>query len=436
MGLAVTTHCPAFIRATADGFKDLFPRKTDYRAFVAALCAAFFGVSGYCDIVRFFLFSPSVSALCSFFQTPNFAPALARRHRRMLMRLYPQMQKEPSRFLWVLDDTIIKKSGESIWGVYWWWDHKSKSSVLGHKLLMLGIVDCKRQIFIPVAWEILHRESEDKNQKAIHEKSWQRALCLLEEVTAFGFPKFTVVADSWFSGEEFFEELVAKGFDFVMEIRCNRIVEFHGRSKVGQRVDGYFKEIRRENIYFHTRRKYAAERRLRLQNSKLTLKVVAVANKKSLEDECFAYYVASKLTWNASKVWSVFRNRWAIEVQFRDAKQIFALGEAAVRPQEAVELSIAIAMLALTVIRLEQCSRVGANEDQYVRPIPAGDIVRELKLENLKQSISKLAHETLGKPLRTKISRKLTARNLNGKPAEERRVTLHFGAQAVLAKSA
>ena len=93
-------------------------------------------------------------------------------------------------------------------------------------------------------------------------------------------------------------------------------------------------------------------------------------------------------------------------------------------------------MLALTVIRLEQCSRVGANENQYVRPIPAGDIVRELKLENLKQGISKLAHETLGKPLRTKISRKLTARNLNGKPAEERRVTLHFGAQAVLAKSA
>lgn len=436
MGFAVTTHCPSFVRSAADAFKDIFPKTTDYQAFVAALCASIFGVSGYCNIARFFLFSPSVSALCSFFQTPKLAFKIARRHKRMVMRLYPKMQTESSRFLWVVDDTIVKKSGRSIWGVYSWWDHSSKSYVLGQKILTLGIIDCKRQVFIPVAWEILHRDIEEKENKQPHEKGWVRALALLDEAIAFGFPKFTFVADSWFAGEEFFRKLTDKGFIFVMEVRCNRIVESHGRSAIEQRVDIYFNGIRRDNIYFHNKRAYAAERKLKLRNSKLVLKVVAVANKKSLEDKCFAYYVTNRLTWNASKVWGIFRNRWSIEVQFRDAKQIFTLGEAAVRSQEAVELSIAIALLALTVIRLEQCSRVGANENQYARPVPAGDIVRELKLENLKQGISKLAHETLGKALRIKISTKLTSKNLNNKPTEKSRIHRTFEKQGMLAKIA
>ena len=320
---------------------------------------------------------------------------------------------------------------------YWWWDHKTKSSVLSHKLLVVGVVDCKRQVFIPVAWEVQHRDLSSPEKKSQgHEKCWERAVALLDEVVAFGFPKFTIVADSWFAGEEMFEHLTSRGFDFVMEIRRNRVVAFHGRSQIEKRVDQYFQDICRDNVYFHSKVKYAAERCLRLRDSKRALKVVAVANKKSLADKCFAYYVASKLTWNASKVWSLSRNRWSIEVQFRDAKQIFALGEAAVRPQAAVELSITLAMLALTVIRLEQCSRVGTNEDQYVRPIPAGDIVRGLKLENLQQGISKLAHETLGKALRTKISKKLNAKNLNGKPAEERRVIKIIEPQLNRVKSA
>lgn len=433
MALTVVTHCPTFVRDVADNFKDLMPGKNAYRAFVAVLCGTIFGVSGYCDIVRFFLFSPSVSSLCSFFQTPKLHTNIRRRHRRMLQRLYPQMWSEPERFIWAIDDTLIKRSGEQIWGTYWWWDHGKKCSILAQKLLVVGVVDCKRQIFIPISWELLHRDLDgiEEVQTQVHEKGWERAFALLQDGVLFGFPKFTVVADSWFAGEGFFKKLNENGFHFVMEVRSNRVVSTHGRSNVSMQLREYFREIRRNNIFFHSKRKFAAERRVKFRGSEQSFKVVAIANKNDLAEHFFGYYVTNKLTWNASKVWSLWRNRWSIEVQFRDAKQIFTLGEAAVRLQDAVELSITLSMLALTVIRLEQHARVGTNKDQYARPIPAGEIVRELKLKNLQQGFSKLAHETFGRSLRAKISRRITQKNLDNKPTEGGRLEKHQVLRAI-----
>ena len=58
-----------------------------------------------------------------------------------------------------------------------------------------------------------------------------------------------------------------------------------------------------------------------LQGCRKKTKVTVVANEKDLEEECFAFYVSNKLTWNAQQLWAVARDRWAIEVQFRDLKQ-------------------------------------------------------------------------------------------------------------------
>jgi DDE superfamily endonuclease len=423
----MVTSCPKSIRSYADGFSDLLFDVTDYRAFVATLCAAIFGISGYCNIFRFLMFSPSVSSLCNFFKTPELFSSLNRRHRKILLRLYPKMLEDPSRFLWVIDDTLIEKTGEKVWGAYHWWDHKKKCSVLAHKLLVLGIVDCKRHILIPVAWEILHRDlnesiETEQQKKDNHEKGWEVALKLLDECLSFGFPKCAVAADSWFACEKFFNALIARNIFFVMEIRNTRIISQHHFKKIDQNAKEFFSDRVRHNIYFGSKRKWASEATVLLKDAKNPLKVVAIANNKSLDDNAFSYYVTNKLTWNASKVWSLSRQRWAIEVQFRDLKQIFTLGEAAVRLQNAIEMSISIAMFALTVIRLEQMNRVGANENQYIRPKPAGDIVRELMLENLQQGMGKLAQENFGKLLRESIAKRITLKNLNGKPAEKRKV--------------
>jgi hypothetical protein len=110
------------------------------------------------------------------------------------------------------------------------------------------------------------------------------------------------------------------------------------------------------------------------------------------------------------------RDRWSIEVQFRELKQLFALGGAAVRSKEAVETSISFSVIALTVIRFEQLRRIDANENQYVQPVPAGIIVNELRLDSMNRSIHALV--TCEKT-RNKCSRRLRHENFGQKPTED-----------------
>lgn len=408
------TSCPKEIRRVADEFKDIVGPQ-HYRAFVAVLCGAIFGVACFSVIVRCFVFSPSVSSICRLYDARHMVDKLNNRHRKRILRLLGDVQKDPSRYLWAIDDTLIEHSGRKIWGAYYWHDHNSNGTAFGHKLLVLGLVDRKRRVLIPVFWEILHRVGE-KN----HEKGWKVAKRLLKHAAAFGFPKFTVVADSWFAGEEFFDALVGEklGFDFVIEIKSNRKVVGHekkGNLDIG--VNEFFKSGKRAKIFYWGKKKWAAEAIVWFKDSKRRMKVVAVANKKTLEEEPFAFYVSNRLTWNSSKLWAVARDRWTIEVQFRDLKQIFALGEAAVRSQKAVETSISVSAIALTVIRLEQLSQADANEDQHIRPRPAGSIVRDYQLQSLTKSISELAVQG-DTPTKQRLYARFNRENFDRKPTE------------------
>lgn len=424
--------CPVEVRSVADDFKDILG--SHYQSFVATLCGGFFGVAGQSAVSRFFGFSPSVSTLGRFFDEEGLSAKLNRRHRRRLLRLMEKLKEDPGRYMWAVDDTLIRHWGKKIWGTHIWHDHNTKGTVFGHKLLVLGLVDRKHKLLIPVCWDILHREVEGHEEQ--HEKGWEVALRLLREAVAFGFPKLLVVADSWFAGEEFFEGLRSSGLPFVVEIKSNRKVMGQSRSDSKDvRVDKYFSNKRRSKIHYRGKKKWAVERTLYFKDAVRKLKVAAVANEKDLEQECFAFYVSDRLTWNAQRLWAAARDRWAIEVQFRDLKQIFTLGETAVRSKQSVETSISVAVIALTAVRLEQIALAGRNENQHVRPIPAGNIVREYQLRSLLESVSKLAANRGGPSVET-LKRRLTPENLHQKPTEVRRSTKNIDSWPQTKKSA
>lgn len=426
--------CPKDIRDAADGFKDLLG--LNYAAFVALLCGAVFGISGINNIVRFLMFAPSASALSRFYNDPELYKKLNHRQRRRLLSILKRANKNPNRYLWVIDDTLVAHAGEKIWGTYWWHDHNTGGAVRGHKLLVLGLVDRDRKLLIPVYWEILHREIE--GYEDLHEKGWEVALKLLDAAMEFGFPKLAVCADSWFACEELFQALrhPSRDMRFVSEIRNNRKVVGHGPTKnLNESVAEFFLDRSRKAIFYRGIKKWAAEAVLRFKDSKQSLKTVAVANKKGLAHEAFAYYVSNQLTWNASQIWAIARDRWSIEVQFRDLKQIFTLGGAAVRSQQAVETSISVTAIALTVIRLQQLARADANKNQHARPVPAGGIVNELTLSSLKRSISKLASSKPTK-IRKKVAARMQLKNFGRKPTEELKTPKTQAGTVILAKVA
>lgn len=417
-------HCPKMIRDFADGFKDFFT-PNQYRAYTAVLCAAIFGFSSYSDVVRYIHFSPSVSSLADFFQIAGMVNKLNRRHRRRILKILDNIHKDPSRYQWSIDDTLIERTGKKIWGTYRWKDHSKGGYLWGHKLLVLGIYDSKRRLFIPVIWEILHRDLRDEVEDGAldqydHEKGWEVALKLLKTCTAMGFPRLVVSADSWFACEELFQALDKEGFIFEIEIKSNRKVASHGRRSLDMTVDDFFANRHRSVMFRNGKTKFSSEAVLRFKESSLPLKVAAIANQRNpLDEKPFAYYVSNKLTWNASRIWFHSRNRWGIEVQFRELKQYFTLGEAAVRSKQAVETAISVAAIALTVVRFEQLSQADANSNQHVRPLPAGVIVRDLKIDSMVLSISKLTSKHTDQH-RDKFHSRINRENLRNKPAEVR----------------
>ena len=415
-------ECPKVIRDYCDSFKDILATTACYKSLVALVCAAAFGVANISNIVRYFLFSPSVSAMCNFLGTPDLAGRLNRRHRRRLAALMAKARGAPQRYHYAIDDTLVDHSGKRIWGSYSWHDHSINSYINGHKILVIGLVDKKRNILIPLIWEVLHRDLSDKTNAdsvaaRVHEKAWQVALRLLDTVILEGLPKLALTADSWFLGDDFCTALSVRDIPFVIELKSNRIVESHGKMTVKTSLIEFFKTRVRHLISFNHKTKYASEAVLRLRNTTHSVKVVAVANHRAIDDAYFSYYACNQLTWDASKVWMHARGRWSIEVQFRELKQLFALGEAAVRSKESVEAAVSISMIALTVIRLQQLANADSSKNQYVRPISAGAIVRDLQFTSVNRSISKLA---LNPQMQTvkKFHSRYNQQNLNTKPAE------------------
>ncbi len=228
--------CPPEIRGIADSYKDLLG--SHYKAFVAVLCGTIFGIKCLSNFVRFLMFSPSVSSLSRFLQTEDISKKLNRRHRRRIQKLLIKQEKNPKRYIWAIDDTLLQGYGQKTWGSYYWFDHTSNSTVRGQKLLVLGLVDRHRKVLVPVFWEILHRKVEEKPE--LYKKGWQIALGLLDSALEMGFPKLPVVFDSWFAGEELFSALEARDLPFVVEIKSNRKVSHHGRKKVNESVQIFF----------------------------------------------------------------------------------------------------------------------------------------------------------------------------------------------------
>lgn len=411
--------CPPLIRQVADDYNDLLG--SHYSAFAALLCGAVFGIGVLSNIFRFLMFSPSVSTLDRLLNDESdLWQKLNRRHRRRVLRMLPKLIAEPARYMWAIDDTLIERSGKNVWGTYWWHDHNTDGYVFAQKLLVLGLVDRKRKVLIPVFWEMLHREGKN-DQIKIHEKGWQVAVKLLQQAITAGFPKLLVVTDSWFAGEEFFSSLRELEFPFVIEIKSNRKVVKHGRQNLQARVDEFFKSRFRHKIFYHGVKKWAAEAIVMFNEGKHKMRIVAVANRKGLVEEAFAFYVTYELTWDAAKLWAASRDRWAIEVQFRELKQLFTLGEVAVQSRQAVETSISVAAIALTMIRIEQLSQADTkSENQYVRPIPAGAIVRDIQLQSLTRSISKLA--TNDSVDFEKFTTRINQENFGQKPTGSRRI--------------
>jgi hypothetical protein len=214
------------------------------------------------------------------------------------------------------DDVVINKSrSEKMEIVNWQYSGTDKGVVKG-----IGVVNALWQTskdnYIPIDYRIWH-PSDDGKTKNDHFRD------MLSSAKARGLEPEMVVADSWYSSLKNLKSIRSHGWDWVMGLRKNRLVN-------KPHVQLCELDIPNEGIKVHLKG-YG------------WIKVFRFEAKNGRTD----YIGTSRLDLTKDKIKSYFERRWSIEVMHRELKQTCGLGRCQARIGRALRNHIGLAFIAL-----------------------------------------------------------------------------------------
>jgi hypothetical protein len=110
-----------------------------------------------------------------------------------------------------IDDTVLDKFGQQIFGVAWVYSARQQRVVLGLQVVVLIWTDGRKRV--PVGIKLWRKGKQSKVVLAAKLLRWARALGLQPEY---------VVMDSWYSAKRLLKQMRAYGWHFVTRLKKNR----------------------------------------------------------------------------------------------------------------------------------------------------------------------------------------------------------------------
>jgi len=235
---------------------------------------------------------------------------------------------------------------------------------------------------------------------------------MLDWAVKNGFPKCTVLADSWFGVGPFIKKLEKREFTYVVEIKHNCNVKTpcqetkltpKGRIAKNQldltNLPEYFKRIspvvkcgfcadkqsgKKEKVLYHTKTVTAC---LNFIPGKHRIVESTDPIKQTTK-----YLLTNELTREATKIISVYSNRWVIEEFFRNAKQLTDLEGATIRSEQGVTIALCLVSWIDSLLHFENYKQGTAGKlSKESLTIPS--IVRRAQYENLKAILKRVHHD-------------------------------------------
>jgi SRSO17 transposase len=324
---------------------------------LCALTAYYFlGCENLSELARTCPWSTSVSELSRAIQDFN-GNRFMRRLRASILKRYKDQPLNANDFVFAIDDTSNPKYSEKAYRCSRW--KSSNGAYTGQKILVIVLVDIKREIAIPLHY-IFASQKKDPEYKPLLE----HAIDLFKEILNAGFPPLLVAADSWFDGVDFFSQLKSIGLEYAGEVKGKRLVKTNpGPNVRWQYLPKTFKDRQRVRLYTRLdsakvksrkkRAKCGAEAVIKIKNFRQPLKCVAVYNARNSK-QAFAYYASTDVTLTGARLWEISRARWKIECLFRDLKQFLSFGKLPSSSKEAADLAVCIPFLIYTSLRLDK----------------------------------------------------------------------------------
>jgi Transposase DDE domain len=301
-------------------------------------------------------------------------------YRRILLKYYEIVKskgEEPQKGsirCFIIDDTVIEKTGKYIEGVTKVFDHVTHKSVLGLKMLVLGYWDGLN--FLGVDFTV-HRELgknnkgglTNKEQRLQHKKVREKDSCtaqrkkeldeskidaaikMLKRADKLGLLVDYVLTDSWFTCIELIKvvrSMLKGSVHFLGMVVMNRHkFEYNGKLYT---TSGLIALLERKSSHYS--RKFKCKY------------IDVVAHYQGVEFRLFLIKYGTKgkfravLTTNVKldfvEMMNIYKIRWSIEVFFKECKQYLKLGKYQSTNFDGQIASLTITMITHTVLTLEK----------------------------------------------------------------------------------
>jgi IS4 transposase len=252
----------------------------------------------------------------------------------------------------IADDTIIHKTGRNMELVSYHFDHTTKKSLLGYQCLQLGYHNGASFFPIDVAF---HCSRSRPNQKirAIDKRTngWRRRtesfkkktellIDMVRRAWSQGIDACLVIFDTWFAHDAIIAQILAIGYGVICRLKRGKVKYiYQGRPYTLKQL---WHHVARE------RTRWLSEFRLKGVCLKVSLPQAG--------DVLLLFVSEGKKQWHAflstdvelepSEILTYYARRWAIEIFFKDSKQMLYLGK-----EQSETFDAAIACYSLVMLR-------------------------------------------------------------------------------------
>lgn len=276
----------------------------------------------------------------------------------------------------ILDDTIERKTGKEMELVSYHFDHTTQRSVLGYQCVQLGYHNGKQFFPLDAGFHVStsrpntnvksmdKRTNDWKRRNEAFQKKTTVAVDMLKRAWNQGIAASFILFDSWYAHDALIAESLAIGYGVICRLKANRVkYSYQGRPHTLKQLWQTVAKKKAQSIHgFPHKGIYL---KATLPNSG-DVGILFVSDGKKQ----WHAFLCTDTELGPSEILTYYARRWAIELFFKDGKQMLYLGKEQSETFDAVVASYSLVMIRY-LLRISILHK-------YHRTVPLGPLFREL----------------------------------------------------------
>ena len=364
-------------------------------------------------ISRMWLKDKVVSTLSYFLSDAKFSvPELQQLYAKRVQQVY-----NITKGYFIIDDTMAHHTKFCKWihGVFVLFDHALGTNLRACCIVFLYFSD-GGLIKFPIAFRIYYKDTDKmpwqrkKRDECI--TKYDLATEMLQWALKVGFPKCTVLADSWFCMGPFIKDLKHLELSYIIEAKTSYTIKvpckepkLTPKGRIAKKqydlvaLPKFFKSFTSVAKYGFAADKETGRLEKVLYHTKMsTVRLNSISGKHRVIEsidpikQTTKYFLTDQLTWESGKILIVYSNRWVIEEFFRNAKQLTDMEGATLRSKQGVATKLCLVTWLDFLLHYENYKQSTAGKlTRGSLTIPS--IVRRAEYENLKEVLERVKRE-------------------------------------------